>query len=120
MLIQLYTIRDSKNAFGKIFMYANEAAAARAFEEGLLSDPTMQRFPEDFTLQFLGVYNDDDGQITARQPERVISGLEVLQARQLKETAARVEDPNDQGDGLTDSQRAFRDAQEELNYGGTD
>ena len=61
--LRLYSIYDSKaEQFSPPQVYHNDMLALRAFE-GIVNDDKMliKKYPEDFTLYYIGNINDSDG-----------------------------------------------------------
>lgn len=79
MNIRLYTIKDSKaDCFGKIFMFENDEQAKRSLQVAVTQDKGISMFPDDYTLYFLGVYDDESGIIAGQVPDRLYTGMQAL------------------------------------------
>jgi hypothetical protein len=66
MLKKMYSVFDKKaQIYGTPFVTANENLALRSFSR-VANDPTHDicLFPDDFTLVYLGEFDEDTGQIT--------------------------------------------------------
>lgn len=65
-----YSIYDSKtNAFSTPFFTVNNATALRSFSD-LANDPNSQiaKHAEDFSLHYIGSFNDDTGELIPDKP----------------------------------------------------
>jgi len=81
---KIFAIRDSKSeSYNQPFFNHTHGEAERNFAQ-LASDPksTVNQFPEDFDLFYLGTYNDQTGEISPLQtPQHVVKAL-TLKTRQ--------------------------------------
>ena len=86
MIVELYAVRDAINTgFSRPFTQTNLEAAKRSFMKAVEgADPAISENPEDYTLYYLGKYNDESGFITAEDPSRVFTGLEALAASRAR------------------------------------
>ena len=80
MEAKIFAVRDTKSdGFARPSFFISDEAAIRAFSTAVDGgDENMTRFPDDFTLYRLGVYDDESGIITGSDPDRVLTGLEAL------------------------------------------
>lgn len=85
--LRLYSIYDSKaEQFSPPQVYHNDMLALRAFE-GIVNDNEMliKKYPEDFTLYYIGNLNDSDGRYyvedcdESRVPVMVGRAIEYVQ-----------------------------------------
>lgn len=80
MQLKVFTIRDSKaETFGQPFFQKTHGEAERNFTQ-LAKDPksTINTFPEDFDLYYLGIYDDQKGTFGALEtPQHVVKAVEV-------------------------------------------
>jgi hypothetical protein len=73
----VYTIFDSKaEIFKSPFMAMNDAVALRMIEQAA-SDPNtdLGRYPADFTLFFIGTYQDHTGQYEMAEAKRHVADV---------------------------------------------
>lgn len=72
--MNLYSVRDNlAEVFNKPFTEINDATAKRVFSDSIQENP----HKDDFTLYFLGFYNDNSGTIENVTPLRILNGTEV-------------------------------------------
>ena len=80
MLYSIVTVYDAAmTAFGRPVFVASKGAALRSFSDEVRNPKSeeMFRHPEDFTLYFIGTWDDANGKFEApREPERLINGRE--------------------------------------------
>lgn len=89
---KLYAIRDSKGeAYGPPFIQKTHGEAERTFQE-LSNDGKSQiaKYPEDFDLYYLGVWDDNAGKIeTLDTPMHIVKAINTIRKQQqLGELAA--------------------------------
>ena len=82
MIHQVLAIRDSAvNAYDRPFYTPTNAAGIRAFADNVRNkESPMSQHPEDFTLWFLGTYDDETGQFLQTQPP-----MQIARAQDYKE-----------------------------------
>lgn len=82
MLLKMYSIRDSKGElFNTPFFNKSHGEAERNFRT-LVNDgkSTVNKYPEDFDLYYLGDYDDNDGKcIPLDTPQHIIKAVQVKQ-----------------------------------------
>ncbi len=69
---RLYCLRDNKiGEFNAPCVFANDAAAMRAFGDMVINDKQslVSLHPEDFTLEFIGLFNPDLGLLVQSVPD---------------------------------------------------
>lgn len=80
---KIYSIRDSKSeAYGLPFYQHTHGEAERSFAK-LASDSqsTVNQFPEDFDLYYIGNYNDQTGTIAALDtPQHIQKAVNIKQS----------------------------------------
>ena len=84
VLLRLYSIYDSKaEQFSPPQVYHNDMLALRAFE-GIVNDDKMliKKYPEDFTLYYLGDIGDSDGRYYVADSDE--SRLPILVGRAIE------------------------------------
>lgn len=78
MLLKIFTIRDSKGEFyGQPFFQKSHGEAERSFRT-LTTDgkSTVNQYPEDFDLYYLGEYDDQSGKFkTLDTPQHMIKAV---------------------------------------------
>lgn len=82
--MKMYTIRDAttEKFFGRIFLFENDAHAIRVFKATVSNaDDPMSQFPDDYTLYYVGEYDDDEGIPKGQDPRRVMTGNEAVKQR---------------------------------------
>lgn len=84
MIRDIFTVYDNKaQAFGNPFLMENKSTAIRAFTFAA-NDKTndIGRYPEDFTLFYMGQFNDADASIEHVQPTAIAYALAMIQRDQ--------------------------------------
>lgn len=93
MELRVYSIRDSKaEIFNQPFFQKTDAEAQRSFAQ-LTRDgkSTINQFPEDFDLYFLGTYDDQTGVIkTLDTPKHMLKAIAVAGQMQVLKKIAEV------------------------------
>ena len=70
MIKGLYTVRDEASGlFMELQCNANHDVAIRNFDYAMLKNDMMAFHPEDFSLWYIGDYDDTTGIITAKNPQ---------------------------------------------------
>lgn len=72
MIYNIYTVRDKLIGYNGPFIMPNEEVAKRAFHQRLEKDPNA----EDLSLYFIGEFNEETGEIKAKEPTMVVFGKE--------------------------------------------
>ncbi len=74
MILQVYTVHDSKvDAFLPPFFVRARGEALRSFQSACEdSSHQFSKFKADYSLWFVGAFNDQDGTVEAVKPERII------------------------------------------------
>lgn len=79
MRLFVFALHDTAvKAYGQPFFMPSEAAAVRAFRS-LVNDPKSQlnQSPGDFSLHFLGTFDDTHGTFTTDKTRQIATGLSV-------------------------------------------
>lgn len=77
---RIYTIRDSKaEIFNQPFYYNTHGEAERAFKQLVMDEKSsISKFPEDYDLYYLGLYDDNSGKIESLDtPQHVIKAVNL-------------------------------------------
>lgn len=80
MLVKMYSIYDTKvEAYMAPFTSPQHGSAIRAFTDTVLDEgTTFHAHPEDYTLFFIGTFNQEDGSIEPTlTPMSLVKGNEV-------------------------------------------
>lgn len=80
MIKQIFTIFDSATqAYMIPFFDLHEGSARRQFGD-LVNDPEhpFSKHPDDYTLYFIGIYNEDTGHVEAHDPKSLGNGIEYM------------------------------------------
>jgi len=81
MELQVYSVRDAKaEIFNQPFLQKTHGEAERTFKN-LVSDPnsTVGKFPEDYSLYYLGTYDDSKGLYQSlAEPQHIIKAVNCL------------------------------------------
>lgn len=79
MMLKIYAVFDDKaKAFIQPFYMLNDALAIRSFTNAVNTDKSQLNVnPEDYTLFAIGEFDDAGGKLVARNPELLVSGLQV-------------------------------------------
>lgn len=75
MIQNVYTIKDAKsNTFANPFYSINHNTAIRSFNQAA-NDPqtTIHQYPEDFSLYYLGTFNDENADFKAEQTPQFVA-----------------------------------------------
>lgn len=80
MIQSVFSIFDAKAAaFMQPFFSVNEATARRAVAQALLApDSMLGKFPEDYTLMRVGMFDDEKGQLHAVELPTVVCPVAAL------------------------------------------
>lgn len=78
--MNLYTLRDSKaNAYLPPFTAPNHAVAIRMVTNTALNETQeIGKNPEDFTLFFIGKFNEDNGKVQAKSHENLGKAVDMI------------------------------------------
>lgn len=93
MMYAIVAVYDSAmEAYGRPIFTASQGVALRSFKEEIVNpESQMSRHPEDYSLWYLGEYNETDGSFRSSKPSLIISGqvayTDVLGERIAKEQA---------------------------------
>jgi hypothetical protein len=90
MLLKIYTIRDSKaEVYTTPFYKKTHGEAERDFRSMSNDDKTtINKYPEDFDLYYLGEYNDNTGFIESLEtPQHIVKAVNCLQTSVLPNEA---------------------------------
>lgn len=79
-MLNLYTIFDKvSNAHQNPIYQVNKGAALRIFQEAVNDPETyLNKAPHDYILYELGTFNPQTGLLETHEPERIVTGNEVL------------------------------------------
>lgn len=83
MKVKMFSVYDKKAAYyGTPFCFPRRELAERAFSD-LVNDPKSSLFnhAEDFTLHYIGEFDDDLGLIVSVSPEPIVVGASVKRFR---------------------------------------
>lgn len=80
MKLYVYTVLDKAvGSFLPPFYCRAPGEAVRSFTEAVNGDKSnFSKYPDDFTLFCLGVWDDADAQFVLSEPQRVITARDVL------------------------------------------
>lgn len=81
MLLKIYSIRDSKSETFNIPFYKSTHGEAERDFRSLVNDgkSTVNQYPEDFDLYYMGEYNNLDGKLTpVDTPQHIIKAVQVV------------------------------------------
>lgn len=87
MQLKIYSIRDSKSeVFNTPFYKSTHGEAERDFRSAVTDEKTtLNKYPEDFDLYFLGEYNDNDGKFQSLEtPQHVIKAVQCMPKKPAK------------------------------------
>lgn len=87
MLLKMFSIRDSKGEiFNPPYYAKTHGEALRSFKT-LSNDPksTINQYPEDFDLYFLGEYDDQTGKLKPNDtPQHIEKAVTVMSEKNLQ------------------------------------
>lgn len=79
MTRRIYAMRDRLTGFMNPTIEDNDAVAMRSFERAILAEFRDDKgYEADYSLWLIGYYRTEDGVITSVDPERLLTGEEVL------------------------------------------
>lgn len=80
MITQCFSVRDTAvGAFLPPFFTRSKGEAIRSFSEACNNaEHQFAKHASDYTLFFLGAFDDNSGLFTPCEPERILSAMEVL------------------------------------------
>ncbi len=84
MKLKMFSIRDAKSEiFTNPFYKATHGEAERDFRTTVNNDKTtLNRYPEDFDLYYLGTYDDNTGFTASLDtPQHIIKAVQVLEQK---------------------------------------
>ncbi len=85
---ELYCIYDTvAEVFNKPFTAFNRAAAEREFITAINEHP----HKNDFTLYYIGDFNDASGQIDKATPKRILSAMEIKDTEEVAPDSLKVQ-----------------------------
>lgn len=78
--MNIYSIRDNQvDAFAHPFFSPTHGAALRAFADHVNEKGTpANKHPADYSLYYLGTFEEADGTITGKKPERIGTATEYV------------------------------------------
>lgn len=77
----IYSVRDAKSEIFNVPYYGNTHAEAERSFRTAVNDPqtSLNKFPEDFDLWYLGEYDTSTGQITAlKTPQHMLKAIQCI------------------------------------------
>lgn len=80
MVLKAYSIRDSKSEIFNLPFFKNTHGEAERDFQQLVNDEksTVNKYPEDFDLYFLGVYDDNTGVFSSLDtPQHLIKAVQL-------------------------------------------
>lgn len=84
MILKLFSIRDAKaEKFYPPFVKSAHGEAERDFMTAVRDDKsTINKYPQDFDLYYLGQFNDEDGKMELLpSPEHMVKAIQFVEAR---------------------------------------
>jgi len=84
MIKKMYSIRDAKaEAFHNPFFKVTHGEAERDFATAVNDEKTtLNQYPDDFDLYYLGEYNDNSGKLTSLDtPQHVVKAVQLLKKK---------------------------------------
>lgn len=82
MILRMYSIRDTKaEVFGAPFYKNTHGEAERDFQRLIRDEKsTVNQYPEDFDLYYLGDYDDQSGKVRpADSPQHIVKAVQLKQ-----------------------------------------
>lgn len=82
--MELYSIRDEKAGCSyEPQIFKTEVDAIRFFDQAIQNKNTMiNKYPDDFTLYKIGVYDERAGAITDVKVEKVVTAAEIIRMKE--------------------------------------
>lgn len=76
MTIDLYAIKDELNGFTSPIPFTKEEMAKRYLKDQVLTNPTIQNTPEDFSIWKLGQFDTETGELIQEKvyPRLIVKG----------------------------------------------
>ncbi|WNK13308.1 MAG: nonstructural protein [Microvirus sp.] len=84
MLLRIYSVHDGAvGAFMTPFFERSDASASRAFSAAIMDEKhAMSRFPSDYVLHFVGIFDDSSGRVSCDDASQVLlRGVDVAKAK---------------------------------------
>lgn len=81
---KIYSIRDSKGQLYNVPLFARTHGEAERIFSELAHDPktTVAKYPEDFDLYYIGVFDDDTGLIEPQDtPQHIVKAISFKTAK---------------------------------------
>ena len=76
MIQGIYTVRDeASQAYMALQLNDGDASAIRSFDYAMTENPIMRFKPSDFSLWYLGSYDDQTGIIEPVSPKKIKQGV---------------------------------------------
>ena len=76
MIQGIYTVRDeASQAYMALQLNDGDASAIRSFDYAMTENPIMRFKPSDFSLWYLGTYDDQTGIIGSVPPKKIKQGV---------------------------------------------
>ena len=90
MLKKIYTIRDSKGEIYHTPFFQNTHGEAERSFRTAVNDPqtSIYKYPEDYSLWYMGEYDDNTGLFKTKPPEHMIQAIACVK----KTTIASLDD----------------------------
>ena len=81
---KLYSIYDTASGvYNQIFQCKTHGEATRIFKDlSISADTNIGKHPEDYSLWYIGLWNDNDGKITKVTKECLATALEMVSLAQ--------------------------------------
>lgn len=91
MILNIFAIHDSKaEAYMTPFFMRNNGEALRGFMDSMEnSESPFHKWPQDYTLFWIGVYDDETGIIEHRTPKSLGNGVELRRSSSLNRTGEK-------------------------------
>lgn len=86
-MLKIYCIKDTKSGFMNPFYLQNDEIALRSFKKAAneTQPNSVNDFPEDKELWYLGTFEEESGLITGELPRFLVRAIDCIIKRQDKE-----------------------------------
>jgi hypothetical protein len=83
MKINIYAVYDAKaEAFGKPLFFNKHGLAKRSFYEACQhAESEFKKYPHDYSLHFIGEYNEDSAELSAVPTKQLYTALEAINSQ---------------------------------------
>jgi hypothetical protein len=80
MKINIYAVYDAKaEAFGKPLFFNTHGLAKRSFYEACQhAESEFQKYPHDYSLYYIGTYNEESAEVSAVPTKQLYTALEAI------------------------------------------